>query len=369
MNANTQTTCSIFLCSTLLLSINLPACRFFTMLHVLLPTHSRSSGRKSAFPHLVFTFRHVLPKMPGKWKSPLLNWEENNQDPNLAFTLVARNEAARQMWADPCNSPRYAPASFTKERTRNKSLGENVSRQRCSENNDENLRTEQRNDTEPALRFLFNFWPKDFAKGYVLGSSEKLCDALLGDSGDCISEQTLAFTFNERHELIMNVISDDPTWVKYSGQKGAELGRSKWIIPQGQKPISVKITRILEFDIVLPTYGINKRMYDQNCESFLSSAAVGALLPDSLAVDSTAVSQPPSGPSGPQKSFYLRGKVLGSGSYGDVHKVLRMPDGKFCAAKRFRDTESFSQEVKMLKKVCKTPHVSEIKIRCRADDG
>lgn len=79
-----------------------------------------------------------------------------------------------------------------------------------------------------------------------------------------------------------------------------------------------------------------------------------------------AVNSKASGPSTPQNSislpqefFYLKGKKLGSGSYGKVYQVLRMPDGHIYAAKSFKNSRSFRQEVKMLGKIGKTSHVSK----------
>ena len=112
-----------------------------------------------------------------------------------------------------------------------------------------------------------------------------------------------------------------------------------------------------EFDIVLPKYGTKKDQFHLNCESFLSSAASGDLLPDGFEVNSTAFTRQ-------EKSFYLRGRKLGSGSYGDVFKVLQMPDGKVFAAKTFKHADSFRQEVDMLRKVCKEHHVSIMTMRC-----
>lgn len=302
--------------------------------------------------------------MPVKWKSPLENWDENNQNPNIAFTLVARNEAAKQMWADPHNSSRYVPASFTRKGIHNRSFKQAASKQPDPKNDYDELRLKNQKNKEPALEFLFNNWPKNFAKGFVLGSSSTICDVLLGDPGDYISGEILAFTFNKQYELIMNVTSDDPTCVTFDGQKGVERNRFTWIFPRGQKPTRVEVAHVLEFDVVLPEYGINTARFSDHCESFLSSVESADLLVDGPEVEGTAITRHARGASGPQESFYLRRDKLGSGSYGDVYKALRMPDGKFCAAKRFKDTESFRQEVDMLKKVGMTDHVSTTWMRC-----
>lgn len=168
----------------------------------------------------------------------------------------------------------------------------------------------------------------------------------------------LAFTFNQYHELIMNVTTDDPTWVKYEGQKQGKRNRFTWIFPRGQETIRVNVANILELDVVLPKYGTNIDKFHDNCASFLSLATCGNLVADGVEPSSIAVTPQASGTISPQEPFYLLGKVLGSGTYGDVYKVLRMPDGMIFAAKRFKYKGSFRQEVDMLKMVCKTYHVS-----------
>ena len=295
-----------------------------------------------------------------KYKSPLIDWKENNQSPNLAFTLVAGNERAKQMWADPYNSSRYVPASFTRKGRKDPSAGDDSLDVPESENKNDQSKAKGKKDTEPALRFLFNNWPKDFAKGYVLGSDDKSCDALLGDPGDQISEQALAFTFNQQHELVMNVTSDKRTSVTFNEQKVARRTRFSWIFPRAKRNIRVLVEGVLEFEVLLPKYGIyNKDEFHRNCESFLNSAAGGIPPGGDLEFNSTAIAGQASGTPSPWEPFYLRGTILGSGAYGDVQKVLRMPDGKVFAAKSFKHQDvSFRQEVDMFKKVCRTFHVS-----------
>lgn len=188
-----------------------------------------------------------------KWKSPLLDWNAENEDPNLAFTLIACNENARQMWADPHNSSRYVPSSFNRD-TSELPVGRG------------DLRARKQKHTEPALRFRFSEWPKNFAKGYVLGSDHQICDALLGDPGSAINKQMLALTFNEHHQLIMNVTSDVTTSVKFNDQKVARRQRFSWIFPQGQETIHVEVADALEFNVVLPKYGLHEDGFHRNCE-------------------------------------------------------------------------------------------------------
>lgn len=125
------------------------------------------------------------------------------------------------------------------------------------------------------------------------------------------------------------------------------------------------MAHVLEFDVVLPEYGRNTARFLANCDSFLSSVESPDLQVDgSPEVVGKAITRHARGTSGPQESFYLRRDKLGSGSYGDVYKALRMPDGKICAAKEFKNTESFRQEVDMLKKVGMTDHVSTAWMPC-----
>ena len=109
------------------------------------------------------------------------------------------------MWADPHNRSIYVPPSFTIKTSKDSRVKRTDA---MGENNEP--KPKKKKGKEPALSFLFNNWPKDFAKGYVLGTCGELCDALIGDPGDDVSQKMLAFTFNKHHELVMNVTSDDP---------------------------------------------------------------------------------------------------------------------------------------------------------------
>lgn len=294
-----------------------------------------------------------------KYRHPLLEWDEYNQDPDLAFTLVALNERARQMWAKPHNSSRYVPPSFTRATS--------IKEDEELEIEDKQTRPKEEKDREPALQFLFSKQPKDFAKGFVLGSDGMICDALLGDPGSRVSPQALAFTFNKKHQLVMHATSANIVAVTFNDQKKAERTQFSWILPRGQREIRVEMAHKLQFEVVFPRYGTRKHEFHQNCNKYISYVARGEVPTHGLDNNSEAVTRPESGTSKSwdPSSFYLRGRKIGSGTYGDVETVLRMPDGKIFAAKRFKSRKSFRKEVRMLQKVCETLHVSTN--QCLAD--
>lgn len=165
----------------------------------------------------------------------------------------------------------------------------------------------------------------------------------------------------------MHTTPSDIVSVKFNGQRATDRTRFSWILPRSQRKFRVEVADVLLFEVILPKYGTRKDEYHQNCERFLQSVASGKLQTNGVDSNTEAIATPASATSKPWDPFYfyLRGRKIGSGSYGDVETVLRMPDGKVFAAKRFKSKDSFEQEVRMLKKVCETPHVSTN--RCSAD--
>lgn len=293
-----------------------------------------------------------------KWKSPFQDWPKDNQDANIAFTLMAKNERAIEMWKDPHNRSRYLRGSFA----RHDSSAQPVGRDDPVDLEKDGHQPSPKNirDLAPALKFMFNEWPKDQAKGFVLGSNKEACDVLTGDPGDGIGEEMLTFTFNENHELVMHVTTKHVTSVTFNGQKEASREEFSWIFPRGQRMIRVAAAQVLEFDVVLPKYGINKDEFHQNCQTFLDASEIQLLLMEPPNIDVSAVAEETNSIPNPKEPFYLRGRQLGSGSYGDVYEVLRMPNRKILAAKRFKVKKSFKKEAGILKKICETEHVSTL---------
>ena len=325
---------------------------------------------------ILTTFRTISGTSPSShyptWQLTM-SQNDDAENANIAFTLVARNERARQMWADPHNSSRWALFSHDWQ-------GPTRSREKpeVPENYDQQVEVKKKTESEPALQFSFEEKPKDYTKGFLLGSDSQTCDVLLGSSDTGINHQMLAFTFNIRHELIMNDTSIQTTTVKFNDQLPAKQNRFSWILPSGQDLIRVTVGEDvghdLVFDVVLPEYDPGSiDEYHKNCKPFVIPGAGERLITESFSVGSTAATGQGSGASKPASPFYLRSKELGKGTFGRVYKALRMPDGRLFAAKvpiepnssdedfaakKLKSEKAFKKEVDVLKVVCKTPHVS-----------
>ena len=128
---------------------------------------------------------------------------------------------------------------------------------------------------------------------------------LLSDPGDYISEQMLAFTFNEGNELVMNITSHALTCVTFNDQKEAKRRPIFQDLSPRPEKDPCKIAGVPEFDVALPKYGITEDEFQQNWESFLSLAVRGDRLADDLKTTIIAATRQASGVSSSQKSLYL----------------------------------------------------------------
>ena len=294
--------------------------------------------------------------------------KHNAQNADIAFTLVARNKRAKQMWADPHNSSRYTLLSHDSQRPT--AFGES------SQDRDyKKIHTEQ-----ALLQFRFSEKPNDYAKGFLLESDDETCDVLIGSDTD-LDPEMVAFTYNQQYELIMNVTSIQFSTVKYNDQRSATRQRFSWILPQGQKMINVKVAsdagigKELEFDVVLPTYDPGSMdKYHKHCKPFIVPGVGETLIAEVLGDNIPAVTSRGGVTVKRPSAFYLRKQEIAHGTFGTVYKVQRSPDGKKFAAKflRMRDLEktgdvdtkklkakkAFNKEISIMKLLCKTPHVS-----------
>ena len=256
---------------------------------------------------------------------------DDAQNDNIAFTLLARNDVAQKIWADERNSSRYTPFSQDWQ-------GPSTSREQPGDPNySQRSEVNRQVDTERALQFRFSEKPKDYKKGFQLGSRDETCDVVLGSSPD-FDPEMVAFTYNAQNELIMNVTSIQHTTVEFNDQPSASRQRFSWILPRGQKMIRVTVAKDakheLVFDVVLPPYDPDSiDEYHKNCKPFVIPGVGETLIAEAFSVDNTAA-RTQGGVAFKQASpFYLRKEKLGNGSFGVVRKVQRMPDGKMFAAK------------------------------------
>ena len=314
-------------------------------------------------------------------------WDNDVQKPNIAFTLVARNDRTKEVWKNPKNSARYISGPRVRH-VSSKVVGEKV----------EEAASVQVMD-EPAIRLRFNQKPKDYAKGFLLGSNDESCDVVLGRH-HTIDPEMVAFTYNKEYELIMNVLTDKHTTVTFNDQEPASRQRFSWIFPRGQNMIRVTLGKDgahqLVFDVILPRYDQASIVdYHENCEQFFIPDFSETLIAEVFSAGSTAASFQEGVASQQASQFYLWQEPLGAGTFGEVRKVRRMPDGKVFAAKALKMPDStdkdfaakqlesdeafkevaeeaekafeqevekskkdFKKEVEMLRLVSKPPHVS-----------
>ncbi|KAM0804740.1 kinase-like domain-containing protein [Usnea florida] len=244
-------------------------------------------------------------------------FDDDVQKPNIAFTLVARNDRTKKMWKDPKNKDRYM--SGPRAHGPSKVAGEYV---------EEGASVQAINFDEPSLRFRFNQKPKDYAKGFLLGSNDESCDAVLGEL-PTFDPEMVAFTFNNEYELIMNVLSNKHTTVTFNDQRSARRQKFSWILPRGQCMIRVSlledVAHQLVFDVIFPRYDPDSMNdYHENCKQFINPGF--EVLFEQV------------------DPFFLSQEPLGHGSFGVVRKVRRMPDGTIFAAKALKVLDSTNKD-------------------------
>lgn len=85
----------------------------------------------------------LLRMLQVKRKISRLDWKVDNGDTNIAFSLVAKNERAKQMWADAHNSSRYIPPSFSRMKAGELSNGTTIPTMQDLEKDNEHSRPRQ----------------------------------------------------------------------------------------------------------------------------------------------------------------------------------------------------------------------------------
>lgn len=172
----------------------------------------------------------------------------------------------------------------------------------------------------------------------------KICDVLLGPRGAhgisglhfCI---TFDVTSNEKRRLILRDSSTNGTAVSYSGQAKKEVRHHfTWVLDleKEEEKWQVEVhVRGLSFKIELANRNTCKAEYDRKVEDFLNDSALPL---DVLGIYSHTTTAQPSQPFTPrQYPIYIRERKLGSGSFGEVDKVIDVSTGAIYARKKFHE--------------------------------
>ena len=191
----------------------------------------------------------------------------------------------------------------------------------------------------------------------MFGTNHYDCDVLLGSRGrNNISNRHFCITFDEQRRVILKDSSTWGTTVSYGGQAGEETRHHfTWILSLDEnryKNIIVYVPEStgLAFRVELAIHEIYKREYVENIDQFLEESRAAlpksrAALPplDVLSIYSDQTTAAPSEPLSPrQPPIYLRDRVLGSGAFGRVNKVIDVSTGSIYAGKEFY--RSYQQE-------------------------
>ena len=208
---------------------------------------------------------------------------------------------------------------------------------------EENVDDEQ--DTTDRLILTFSQPPKDPLRGWQFGTSKVHSDILLGHHGTKgISARQFHITVSEKGWIYLNDDrSSHGTAVGYDHDKQEEIRRKeKWILAHGPssriqwKDITIHAGRLV-FQIEFPNQQAGQEEYRNNLRVFWEKSqaalpSVGALSFGSFL--STATPSRCQSPS--QGAIYLNNKRIGSGEFGEVHRVIKARDGLYYAAKTFK---------------------------------
>jgi len=187
-------------------------------------------------------------------------------------------------------------------------------------------------------------------QGFVFGTDPKVCDVLLGPSrGDRgISGLHFRITFDVAPDKSMRLVlkdsSSNGSAVSYSGQAEPEVRRHfTWILDlekdDGDWEIEVHVWG-LRFKVELARHETCKAEYDKKVQDFLVHDREAPPALDGLRIDSNTTTAQPSQPLTPRKfPIYIRDDNLGSGSFGEVKKVINVSTGAIYARKEFYEPQ------------------------------
>ncbi|KAI9778186.1 MAG: hypothetical protein M1816_004238 [Peltula sp. TS41687] len=186
------------------------------------------------------------------------------------------------------------------------------------------------------LRLTIEGKSKDPTKGYAFGTNEQRCYVLLGPGG---ARGTSGIHFHITFDVIggdkcfvLRDSSTNGTAVSYNRQASREVRHHfTWILnlkkKEGEWDIKVHV-RGLWFKVELPSHETCKVQYEL---SRTADPPLGVLSIDSY----TTTAMPSQSLTPGQRPIYIHEVVLGSGSFGQVDRVIDVSTGAIYAHKEF----------------------------------
>ena len=214
-------------------------------------------------------------------------------------------------------------------------------------------RTSDRVESHIELRFSHTL--KSPSKGITFGTNPEQCDVLL--EGKEIDEHHFSLLFDENSQLILKDSSIAGTTVSFSGQAKERVQRDfSWVLSLGrnggrwdaESPLKVEVHvpkgEMPAFKVEFPDHSSCVPRFEKKVDNFMrelnySRAQANAI----LNIDSAQITSDARRPS-LQSGLYIYRVIVGSGSYGDVYKVLDATTGIAYAHKTFRNCDNKSQQ-------------------------
>ncbi|EEH04567.1 serine/threonine-protein kinase [Histoplasma capsulatum G186AR] len=250
------------------------------------------------------------------------------EDPNLIMTITGPAGHPAECIKLPHNSSRYITPLGDNQDTRSRSPSAEYFEE---DGNDSGYNDEPRG----SLQLTFNNPPKDITRGFVFGTEKKICDVLLARrKRQGISGVHFCITFESENHLVLRDISTKNTAVSYNrwGEKYKRRG-FKWILNLDNEPrkISIHLFDGFRLDITLPNHASCLKEYYENVNSYVKESQDSVLALGGLNVPS----QDPTRQRTPlDDPIYFPLRIIGSGTYGTVWKVIDVSTGISYASKK-----------------------------------
>ena len=267
------------------------------------------------------------------------------EDPNTIFRMVAIDEFAGRIFAEPHNQGYYRPPVYTSCRETTPSCeGEGEA--------------ENKNQSS-ALVFKFDVQSKDPHRGITFGKDRKRCDVYLPK--DTISGVHFSLALSQTGGLSFNDTSTHGTWIIVNGQRHAHPRRQFTCLFKSEDRIEFEfgVDHTPRMSLQIPRRDKSSR-FQSNLSSHLEDLRKAGPSINGLNLSSEATTIQPSRAQSPRSSpYYIEEENLGTGTYGTVHKCRDISTETVYAMKRFSKKmrkSTILREIDIMRNL--SPHVS-----------